>query len=146
VASTREQFWESSSYVVIGDSGSKRPFPKLTYENLKKLGKTVYAVDTGTPELGGDPVFTDLTSLPGTVEAAVLEVPKEETAAWVQRVADAGIVNLWIHQQTDTPEALQLARERGVRTEHGTCAVMYVRKGFSGHSFHRWIMKLSNNY
>jgi predicted CoA-binding protein len=146
VASTREQFWESASYAVIGDSRTKRAFPKLTYENLKKLGKTVYAVDPGSPELGGDPVFADLAALPGTVEAAVLEVPREETAAWVRRVADAGIGNLWIHQQTDTPEALQLAKERGLHTEHGTCAVMYVHKGFAYHSFHRWVMKLSKNY
>ena len=56
-------------------------------------------------------------------------MPKDQTAAWVQSVADAGIGNLWIHQQTDTPEALRLAKERGLRTEHGTCAVMYVRNG-----------------
>jgi hypothetical protein len=146
VASTREQFWDSRSYAVIGDSRTKRAFPKLTYQNLKKLGKTVYAVDPGMPALGGDAVYADLAALPGPVEAAVLEVPREEAAAWVQRVADAGIGNLWIHQQTDTPEALQLAKERGMRAEHGTCAVMYVRQGFSGHSFHRWIMKLSKQY
>jgi predicted CoA-binding protein len=144
--STREDFWGFGSYAVIGDTRGKRAFPKLTYQNLKKLGKTVYAVDLGKPELGGDAVYTDLAALPATVEAAVLEVPREETAAWVQRVADAGIGNLWIHQQTDTPEALQLAKDRGLRAEHGTCAVMYVRQGFSGHSFHRWMMKLSKQY
>ncbi len=73
-------------------------------------------------------------------------MPKDQTAAWVQKVADAGIGNLWIHQQTDTPEALRLAKERGLRTEHGTCAVMYVRKGFSGHSLHRAIMKLTRQF
>jgi uncharacterized protein len=144
--STREDFWEFGSYVVIGDTRGKRPFPKLTYRNLKKLGKTVYAVDPGQADLGGDTVHTDIGSLPAQPEAAVLEVPKDQTAAWVQKVADAGITNLWIHQQTDTPDALRLAQERGMRTEHGTCAVMYVRKGFSGHSIHRAIMKLTKQF
>jgi predicted CoA-binding protein len=144
--STREEFWGFGSYVVIGDTRGKRAFPKLTYQNLKKLGKTVYAVDPGQADLGGDTVYADVAALPAQPEAAVLEVPKDQTTAWVQKVADAGITNLWMHQQTDTPEALKLAQERGLRTEHGTCAVMYVRKGFSGHSIHRVIMKLSKQF
>ena len=144
--STREEFWDHSSYVFIGDSRGKRAFPKLSYEGAKKLGRTVYAVDPAGGTVVGDPVYADLGALPGPVDAAVLEVPKEDTAAWVERVADAGIKNVWIHQQTDTPEALRLAQERGLRTEHGTCAVMYVRPGFSPHAIHRFVMKLSKKY
>jgi len=144
--SSREDFWSHSSYAVIGDTRTSRKFPKLTYEGLKALGKKVYAVDPGGAALEGDTAYADLTALPEPVEAAVLEVPREETAAWVGRIADADIRDVWIHQQTDTPEALRLAKERGLRTEHGTCAVMYVRQGFSGHAFHRWIMKLTKKY
>lgn len=144
--SSREEFWIQDTYAVIGDSRSTRPFPKLTYGNLKKLGKTVYAVDPGAGVVDGDASYADLSALPGSVEAAVLEVPKDQTAVWVERVADAGIGHLWIHQQTDTPEALRLARERGLHVEHGTCAVMYVTPGFSGHALHRWIMRLAKKY
>jgi hypothetical protein len=48
----------------------------------------------------------------------VLELPKDETAAWVARAADAGAKAVWIHQRTDAPEALALAgaaRPRGLR-------------------------------
>ncbi len=144
--SSREEFWDRSSYVFIGDSRGSRAFPKLSYEGARKLGKTVFAVDPAGGAVEGDPVYADLDALPGPVEAAVLEVPKEETAEWVGRIADAGIENVWIHQQTDTPEALQLARDRGLRVEHGTCAVMYVRPGFSPHAIHRFIMKLTKKY
>lgn len=144
--SSREQFWNQSSFVFIGDSRGSRAFPKLSYEGAKKLGKTVYAVDPAGGTVAGDTVYADLEALPAPVDAAVLEVAKQDTADWVGRVADAGIKNIWIHQQTDTPEALQVARERRLRAEHGTCAVMYVRPGFSGHAFHRWIMKLTKNY
>lgn len=144
--STREEFWKASSFVVIGDSRGPRTFPKLTYENLKKLGKTVYAVDPGRAANGED-VYPDLDGLPGNVEAAVLEVDKTQAAAWVQRVADHGIAGLWIHQQTDTPEALRVAQQRGLRTEHGACAVMYTAPGFHGHhSLHRWLNKLAKKY
>ena len=156
--STRQEFWNEESYVVIGDTRSGRAFPKLTFNGLAKLGKTVYAVDPAvaddngasseklSADLGGATVYPDLAALPGPVDGAVLEVPKAETAGWVGRVADAGVTNLWIHQQTDTPEALALAKERGLRTEHGTCAVMYVRPGFSPHAIHRAIMKLTKKF
>ena len=141
----RQSFWNHASYAVVGDS-AKRAFPKLTYKGLKKEGKTVYAVDPVGGQVEGDTAYPDLAALPGPVEAVVLEVPKDQTASWVANAADAGIGAVWMHQQTDTPEAIALAREKGMEVCSGTCAVMYVTPGFTFHSFHRWVMKLSGKY
>ena len=46
----------------------------------------------------------------------------------------------------DTPEALALASERGLNVLKGTCAVMYVKQGFSYHSLHKWINQLTGRY
>ena len=134
--SDRETFWNAESYVVIGDS-KKKPFPALTYGALKARGSTVYAVDDGAGQLDDDPVYRTLDELPGSVDAAVLEVAREDTAGWVERVADAGISNLWIHMGRETPEALELARQRGLDVRHGTCAVMYLTRSCSTHL---WIL------
>jgi len=143
VPSNYEAFWTHQRYAVIGDSRNAT-FPKLTYNGLKATGKTPYAVDPGAEQIDGDPVYPDLGALPEQVDAAVLEVPKTETTEWVGRVADAGIKNLWIHQQRDTPEALDLAKRRGIDVCHGTCAVMYLQGGY--HSIHKWINKLIGKY
>jgi predicted CoA-binding protein len=140
MASQRQAFWDHASFAVVGHSG-KRSFPKLTYNALKRSGKPVYAVDPSVDEVEGDRTFPDLAALPAPVEAVVLELPKDETAAWVALAADAGVKAVWIHQHTDTPEALALAGERGLEVCAGTCAVMYVTPGFSGHSPHRWIVR-----
>ncbi len=146
MASSREEFWTQSSYAVIGDSGSAKKFPQLTYKGLKRLGKTVFAVDPGAEQVEGDPTYRDLASLPQQVDAAVLEVPKQDAARWMERIVAAGIPNVWVHQSTETPEALEKAEGAHLRCEHGTCAVMYVTPGFTGHSFHRWVMKLAKKY
>ncbi|MBI3948373.1 MAG: CoA-binding protein [Armatimonadetes bacterium] len=143
--STREEFWEFARYAVIGDSRGK-PFPRFTYRGLKALGKKAYAVDPGSEEIEGDRTHPDLGALPEAVDAAVIEVPRAETAAWVQRALDAGIRNLWLHMGSETTEALALAAEKGARVETGTCAAMYVNRGFSPHAIHRWIMKLIGQY
>jgi len=143
--SDREQFWNHASFAVVGDSAGRR-FPKLTFKSLKKMGKTVYAIDSGGAAIDGEKSYPDFASLPAPVEAAVFELPKAKTAEWVAKAANAGITAVWIHQQTDTPEALALARDNGMEVCSGTCAVMYVKPGVSGHAPHRWVTKLLKKY
>lgn len=145
-SSSKQRFWSSTRYAVIGSSGSGKRFPLFTYRGLKAQGRTVYPVDPGAAAVEGDQTYPDLTALPGPVDAAVLEVPRDQTAAWVERVADAGIRNLWIHDGTETPEALAIAERRGLRVETGACAAMYVTPGFTFHSLHRWVNQLLGKY
>jgi len=140
-----QAFWENRTFAVVGNE-AKKNFPRLTYRGLKKLGKVVFAVDPSQVEIEGDRAYADFASLPAKVDAVVLEVPKEETRDWVARVADAGIKDVWIHMQRETPEALALAKEKGLNVRSGTCAVMYLDQGLSYHSIHRWIMKLAGKY
>ena len=103
-------------------------------------------MDPDGGEVEGDAAYADFSALPGPVEAAVLELPKEETAAWVAKAADAGVKQIWIHQMTDTPEALAEAEKRGLKVITGHCAVMYNKPGMSMHAPHRWIWKLVGKY
>jgi hypothetical protein len=64
----------------------------------------------------------------------------------VRKAADAGIKNVWIHMGRDTPGAIALAEEKGLTVLTGTCAVMYVKKGPSYHSIHKWINKMIGKY
>jgi uncharacterized protein len=146
MSSECERFWERDAYAVVGRQGSKHAFPKLTYGALKSRGKTVYAIDPGSGEVQGDKAWPDFATLPHAVDAAVLELPKEETAAWVAKAADAGVTEIWIHQMTDTPEALAEAERRGLKVVTGHCAVMYNTPGLSMHAPHRLIWKLIGKY
>jgi uncharacterized protein len=140
-----ELFWERDTYAVVGHQG-KRNFPKITYKALKDRGKTAYAIDPSGSGVDDDKVYPDFGALPAPVEAAVLELPKEETAEWVARAADAGVQDIWLHQMTDTPEAVAEAEKRGLKVHTGHCAVMYNVPGFSMHAPHRWIMKLVGKF
>ena len=138
-----EKFWTHESFAVVGHT-AKRGFPKLTYSALRRQGRKVFAVDPSASEIEGDKAYPDLASLPEKVEAVVLEVPKEETEAWVRQAADAGIRDVWIHMTRETPEAVALAKQRGLNVLTGTCAVMYLQGGF--HKIHKWINKLVGKY
>ena len=145
MTSNYETFWDNDCFAVVGDE-AKQNFPILTYRGLKKLGKTVFPVDPSVEEIEGDHAYATLDNLPAKVDAVVLEVPKADTRDWVARVADAGIKDVWIHMGRDTPEALEIAREKGMNARCGTCAVMYVTPEPSYHSIHKWLMKLVGKY
>ena len=148
--SAKERFWDAQIYLVIGNS-EKMPFPRLTYLGLKANQKTVFAIDPGSGLTEGDRAFADLKSFSGIsdrpekIDAAILELPNSETAQWVSLLADFGVKKVWIHQDTETPQALQAAKERDVEVFTGTCAVMYLNSSFP-HSFHRCIMKMTRRY
>jgi predicted CoA-binding protein len=145
MTSDYESFWTFNRYAVVGHS-ARRPFARLTYQGLKDNGKTVYAVDPSAERIEGETAYPDLAALPNKVDAVVLELPKEESATWVKQAIDAGVQDIWLHQATETPEALALAREHGVRLRSGTCAVMYLKRGFTYHSIHRMIFRVLGKY
>jgi predicted CoA-binding protein len=145
MASDFETFWEHRSFAVVGHS-VKGGFPLLTYRGLKQLGKRVFPVDVSTGEIDGERACASLELLPESVDAIVLEVPREETEDWVARAAEAGIRDVWIHQGRETAEALALAERHGLHVRSGTCAVMYVTPGFTYHSLHKWLWKLAGRY
>lgn len=145
MASAHEAFWTHSSYAFVGHSASKG-FPQLSYGEAKKSGKKVFAVDPSVEQINGDKTYPNLRSLPEKVDAVVLEVPRGGTLDLVRQAADAGIKNVWVHMNRDTPEAVAFAREKGLNILTGTCAVMYVAQGVTYHSIHKWLNKLLRTY
>ena len=145
MAGEKQAFWEQSRFAFVGNTAAKG-FPKTSYVEARKLGKRVFAVDSSAERVEGDPTFSDLAALPEKVDGVVLEVPRDETEGWVRQAADLGIRSVWIHMGRDTPEALALARERGLEVHTDSCAVMYLTSGFSVHAIHKWVDKLRGIY
>ena len=143
--SHHESFFLNDCFAVVGHS-EKKPFPKLTYNGLKALGKTVFPVDGSVSEIEGDKTYSDLNSLPEKIKGVVIELPKEETAGWVKQAVDSGVKDVWIHMNCESPDAIRIAEENNLNLRLGTCAVMYVTPGLSFHSIHKWMRKMRARY
>lgn len=140
-----EQFFQGSSFAVIGNS-KRKSFPLLTYGGLRSMGKTVYPVDLGGAiTIGGDAAYLSLGALSKPVDAVVIEVPRDQTLEAVKQVEEAGIADVWLHMRTETAEALAFCRDHGINVRHGSCAVMYTGAG-SYHRVHRGLAKLFRKY
>jgi len=140
--SSKESFFGLERYAVIGDSRTRK-FPAMTQRYLEERGKTVYPVDLA----GGQPGFlSSVSEIPTDAQAAVLEVAPERSADVVREALDHGLTEIWLHQMTDTPEALELCRLQGASVQSGGCAVMYLAPTSSFHVIHRSIWKLIGRY
>lgn len=145
MASAHEAFWTHASYAFVGHS-ARKGFPRLSYAEARRGGKKVFAVDPSVEQIEGDKTYPTLRALPQKVDAVVLEVPREETLDLVKQAVDAGIKNVWVHMNRETPEAVAFARQNGINLLTGTCAVMYVAQGVTYHSIHKWLNKLLGKY
>jgi len=144
--SEKEAFFTLGTYAVVGNTDF-RPFPKLTYRNLRQLGKKVFPVEMGGSRfVEGDEAFSCVADLPQQVDGVVLELPRHKVMEVVEQVVEAGIGHLWLHMGCDSLEVLNRCKEKGINVRHGTCAVMYTQQGFSYHSIHRFLMKLLGKY
>lgn len=145
MTSNRESFWQNDSFAFVGHSASK-PFPKLSFGELQRQGRKVFAVDPSVDSVLGVRCYPDLAALPEKVSAVVIEVPRAETARWVQQAADLGIKDVWVHMLRETPEALAIAERHGINLRTGSCAMMYVSHGLSYHSAHKALDKALGRY
>ncbi len=140
--SAKSDFFTHQRFALVGDSRDKK-FPQFTHKYLQEQGKTVYPVDLA----GGKPGYLgSMAEVPEDAEAVIIEVAKEKTHEVVSRAVEHGFKSIWLHQMTDTPEALQLAAAAGASVEAGGCAVMYLAPTLTPHALHRGIWKLIGRY
>jgi predicted CoA-binding protein len=144
--SEKEEFFQLKSFAVVGNTDF-RPFPKITYRNLRKLDKRVFPVELGGARyVEGDEAFPTVADLPERVDGVIVELPRHKVMPVVKDVAEEGIKNLWLHMGCDSPEVLEFCKEKGIHVRYGACAVMYTHQGFSFHSIHRFLAKLFGKY
>ena len=82
-----QRFWTNPSFAFVGHT-AKSGFPKISFGELKRQGRTVYAIDPSAESIAGEKVYPDFDSLPERVSTAVLELPKEETPVPAVETAD----------------------------------------------------------
>jgi predicted CoA-binding protein len=90
----------------------------------------------------GEVCYPSLGALSGKVEGVIVAVPPQQAVQVLREAAGAGIHNVWLQQQTESPEALELAQQLGLNVVSKKCILMYAPPVRSFHGFHRFFNKL----
>lgn len=140
------QFMAPKKMAVVGASRNPRKFGGSVIKELKDKSFELYPVNPHTDEIQGLKCYRTIESLPADVEHILLLTPKEETAAAAKQVVSRGARMVWIQQMADTPEAVQILEEAGIRVISKKCIFMFAEPVKGPHGFHRFLVKLFGAY
>jgi uncharacterized protein len=142
-----DDFLSRKRIAVVGVSRDSAQAANLVYRNLRKANYDVYAVNPNVTEVEGDACYTDLKSVPGGVEAAMIVTTPLVADAVVRECADLGIGQVWMHRSfgkgSVSPAAEAFCREHGIAVIAGGCPNMFLPGADVGHKCMRWMLKLT---
>ena len=140
------EFLRLPTLAVIGVSADQKKFGNIVYRALVERGVTVYPVHRSLTEVEGVKCFQRIEDLKGKIEGVVTVVPPAETERMMESCAEAGVKAVWMQQGSESPAAIEAARQLGMRVVSGECILMYLEPVAAIHGVHRWVKKLFGGY
>jgi uncharacterized protein len=119
----------------------------IVYKRLRDRGYEVFAVNPNADTVEGDPSYSNLTSIPGGVDAVVIATRPEMADATMRECVDLSIKHVWMHRAfgagsvSDT--ATEYGRANGIQVIDGGCPLMFEPTSDFGHKVFRFVCGLN---
>ncbi|HXF58924.1 MAG TPA: CoA-binding protein [Candidatus Saccharimonadales bacterium] len=123
-----EDFLREGPYAVVGASNDRAKFGNRVLRAYQHKDMKVYPVNPREPQIEGLQAYPDLKSLPETPRGVSIITPPAVTERIVAEAADAGATFVWMQPGAESPEAIRIARERGLQViADGSCFLVETR-------------------
>lgn len=142
---TINEFLQPKKFALVGLSRDPKKFSRAVFKELTSKGYDIYPVNPNMDDIDGARCYNDLAQLPSDVTHALFMTPKSNTAGAVENAVHHGLTHLWIQQGAETKDALDVARENGVKLVYNACIMMHANPG-GVHKFHRFLAKLFGTF
>ena len=138
-------FLSQRKIAIVGVSDQRETGCNLAYNNFKKNGYQVYAVNPRLSAFQGDACYPDLKSVPEKVDAVFILASPKVTDLIVDQCVELGIRHVWMHCMMGTKPglaagmtsvsqaAVEKARQNGIAVIPGTCPNQFLNSDF-GHA------------
>lgn len=121
-------FLAQGPYAVVGASSDRAKFGNRVLRAYQHKGWKVYPVNPREPTIEGLTAYPDLKSLPEAPRGVSIITPPAVTERIVAEAADAGARFVWMQPGAESPEAIRIARERGLMViADGSCFLVETR-------------------
>jgi len=139
------RFLDQKRIAVAGVSRKDHQAPaNAIFRKLRGAGYEVFPINPNATEIEGVASFTDLSSVPGGVEAVVVVTTPAVSETLVQQCVDLGIPKVWIHRSLGSgslsEKAVALGRKHGLEVIPGACPMMYCEPVDLAHKCLRWFL------
>ena len=117
-----EDFLSSGPYAVVGASNDRAKFGNRVLRAYKHKGWKVYPVNPREAVVEELQAYPALASIPEKVRGVSIITPPPVTERIVAEAAEAGAKFVWMQPGAESPEAIRIAREKGLEViADGTC-------------------------
>ncbi len=137
-----DHFLSLNKLAIAGVSRNKSKFGRIVYNELKAKGFEVFPINPSADHIDGEPCFSDLQSLPLSVDGVVIVVDSGQTEKIIRDAVEMEIKNIWIHQRAESHSVIQMCQEHGVNLIHGECILMFAEPVGWFHRLHRGLRRL----
>ena len=134
-----DEFLNQKEIAIVGVSRKKSKFGNVLYRELKKKGYNVYPINSNVNILDDDVCYPDLGSLPGKVDAVIINVPPAQAEKVLGEIKEAGINKVWLQQGSQSDEAEKFCEGNGIDCISNECVLMFAEPAGFLHRAHRWI-------
>jgi hypothetical protein len=145
LAELASDFLAQERIAVVGVSRNPQATANAIYRALRAKGYHVFAVNPHAGELEGDRCWSDVATIDGGVDAALIVTPPDASAAAVRACAERGIRRVWLHrslgQGSRSDEAVRIGREAGLTVIPGACPMMFLPGTDAFHRCLGWIFR-----
>lgn len=136
-----DHFLDCKTMAIAGASRNDKSFSAQVARHLTEQGYNLWYVNPlfESNEAQNQRIPT-LAMLPDHVDHLLVLTPRSQTESVLKQAIAKGIKDVWIQQQSDTPEALKLAEQNQLNTVHHQCIFMFTEpEGI--HKFHHRVKK-----
>jgi hypothetical protein len=147
---TINDFLAQKRLAIVGISREPKSLSVMLFEELRRRGYDVVAVNPHTPNVLGRPCFARLQDIKPPVAAALLMTSSSTTDQIVLDCAEAGIRHVWMYRATGkgavSQKAIAFCREHGIQVVPGECPFMFLPDAGGIHRLHGIFRKLTGRY
>lgn len=132
---------------IIGVSEHPTKFGNVIFDALIKHGYDAVGIHPSAPTIDGVRCYSDLASVPGDIDGAIVVVRPQASAEVVRNCIAHGIPRIWLFKGfggpgANTDEAVELCRANGIDVIDGACPLMFLEPVSGIHRFHRRIRRM----
>jgi predicted CoA-binding protein len=138
------QFYDLESFAVIGVSRTKKNMGWAIFDQLSKLGKRVYGINSQAGIRDGIKLYSDIDSLPEVPQGIIVCVDPTQTHGLLEMLKRSEARYIWFQQGSYNSDVIKSSAELGLNPIKG-CSMMYMPDAPKFHRFHLAINEFFGN-
>ena len=116
------------TWAVVGASNNPDKYGCKIFNSLREAGYKVYPINPKDPEVAGAAAYPRLGDLPEIPDVVDVVVPPKAGVGIVEDAFAKGVRNIWFQPGSESIEAVELARAKGMTVVSGGPCAMVERR------------------